>query len=98
MGKKKKIRADFRKNRESRTRQTDLTRQFEQHAFEEEDPLLVERISGKGKLTRRRTVTGTEVDTGDEPGLRVELDVDREVCRRGRVLSVHGLSSVTRIR
>jgi len=93
MAKKKKIRADFRKNRESRTRQTDLTREFEQHGFEEEDPLQGERISGKGRLTRRRTVTGTEVDTGGEPGFEVQLEVDQAVCRRGRVLSAHGLSN-----
>ncbi|MFH1267996.1 MAG: ribosome small subunit-dependent GTPase A, partial [Planctomycetota bacterium] len=93
MAKKKKIRADFRKNRESRTRQTNLTREFEQHGFEEEDPLQGERISGKGRLTRRRTVTGTEVDTGGEPGFEVQLEVDQAVCRRGRVLSAHGLSN-----
>ena len=93
MGKKKKIRIDFRKNRESRTRQTGWTRQFEEHGFEDEDPLQGERVSGKGKLTRRRTVTGSELDTGGEPGFQVELEVDESVCRRGRVLSVHGLSS-----
>lgn len=93
MGKKKKIRADFRKNRGSRTRPTDWTREFEQHGFEEQDPLQGERISGKGELSRRRTVTGNELDTGDEPGFQIELEVDEDVCRRGRVLSVHGLSS-----
>ena len=95
MAKKKhgKIRAQFRKNRGDRTRPTDWTRRFEQHGFESEDPLQEERISGKGELTRQRTVTGTEVD-GDEPGLGIHLQVDEEVCRPGRVLSMHGLTSV----
>jgi len=95
MAKKKhgKIRAQFRKNRGDRTRPTDWTRRFEQHGFENEDPLQEERISGKGELTRQRTVTGTEVD-GDEPGLGIHLEVDEKVCRPGRVLSMHGLTSV----
>ncbi|HUT12191.1 MAG TPA: ribosome small subunit-dependent GTPase A [Thermoguttaceae bacterium] len=91
--KQKKIRADFRKNRGVRVRRTDWTRQFDQHGFEEEDPQQQERISGKGELTRKRTVRGSELDVGDEPGLEVLLDVDETVCRKGRVLSVHGLTS-----
>jgi len=92
-GKKKKIRASFRKNREVRARRTDWTRQFDEHGFEEEDPHQQERISGKGELTRKRTVRGDALDTGDEPGLEVHLEVDEAVCRQGRVLSVHGLIS-----
>lgn len=91
--KKKKIRADFRKNRGVRTRPTDWTRQFDQHGFEEQDPQQQERISGKGELTRKRTVRGDELDTADEPGLKVRLDVDESACCLGRVLSVHGLVS-----
>jgi ribosome biogenesis GTPase len=90
--KQKKIRAQFRKNRGDRTRPTDWTRQFERHGFENEDPIQDERISGKGDLTRQRTVTGIEVD-GDEPGLGIHLQVDEKVCRRGRVLNIHGLAS-----
>ncbi len=95
MAKKKhrKIRAQFRKNRGDRTRPTDWTRRFEEHGFENEDPVQDERISGKGELTRQRTVTGTE-DDGDEPGLGIRLNVDKTVCRPGRVLSVHGLTSL----
>ena len=93
MAKKKKIRADFRKNRGVRARRSDWTRQFDQHGFEEEDPQQHERLSGKGELTRKRTVHGTQLDTGDEPGFDVHLDVDEKSCRHGRVLSVHGLAS-----
>ena len=92
--KKKQIRAPLRKNRGDRTRKTDWTQQFQQHGFEEDETTGGERISGKGELTRRRTVQGTEVDNGNEPGLGVHLDVDETVCRPGRVLSVHGLASV----
>ncbi len=61
MGKKqKKIRALFRKNRGVRARRTDWTRQFDQHGFAEQAPDQQERISGKGELTRKRTVRGTE--------------------------------------
>ena len=76
MAKKKKIRADFRKNREVRTRRSDWTRQFDQHRFEEDDLQQQERISGKGELTRKRTVRGESLDSGDEPGLDVHLEVD----------------------
>jgi len=90
---KKKIRADFRKNRSVRTRRSDWTKQFDQHGFEQEDPQQQERISGKGELVRKRTVRGIQRAAGDEPGLDVHLDVDESVCRRGRVLSVRGLVS-----
>lgn len=91
MGKKKKIRADFRKNRAVRTRKTDWLRQFDEHGFEDEAPPQHERITGKGELTRRRTVHGVGLDSGDEPSLDVHLDVDEAICRCGRVLSVRGL-------
>jgi len=91
--KRKKIRADLRKNSQERVRRSDWTQGFHEHGFEDEDTDRDERISGKGDLTRRRTVVGTEVDTGDEPGFDVELDVDLAVCLPGRVLRVHGLNS-----
>ena len=91
--KKKKIRAEFRKNRAVRARRSDWTRQFDEHGFDEEDPQQSERISGKGELTRKRTIRGEQLDTGGEPGLDVLLEVDETVCRRGRVLAVRGLLS-----
>ena len=94
MGKKKKIRAEFRKNRGVRARTTDWTRQYRQHGFEDEAPLQGERISGKGDLVRHRTICGKELDAREEPGFDVQLDVDESVCRRGRVLSVFGLVSM----
>ncbi len=91
--KQRKIRTEFRKNRSVRTRRTDWKRQFDEHGFEEETPQQTERISGKGELTRKRTVIGGEVD-GDEPGFAVQIEVDESACLRGRVLAVRGLISM----
>lgn len=89
---KKKIRADFRKNRNPRPRQHDLTRDYEQQSLEPDDLARGERVSGKGELTRKRTVIGSTA-SGEEAGFAVQLDVDHANCLRGRVLSVHGLTS-----
>ena len=93
MDKKKKFRAEFRKNRTPRTRPADWTKQFSEHGFEEETPPQEERISGKGDLTRHRTVRGTEASAETDDGRGVQLEVDESACRPGRVLSVHGLTS-----
>ena len=90
--KKRKIRAEFRKKHQSRTRQGDLTRGFRQAQDKFENAVESERISGKGELTRRRTVIGAEIDE-DDAALSVRLDVDAANCLAGRVLAVHGLTS-----
>ncbi len=90
---KRKIRADFRKNRTTRQRETDRTRRFDRDSIEDADEPRQERISGKGELTRRRTVVGTEFEQ-DTGGFAVQPDVDLSQCRQGRVLVVHGLLSI----
>lgn len=91
---KRKIRADFRKNRNVRQRDGDLTRRFDRdNADSLDDDVRSERISGKGEMTRRRTVVGAEVES-DASGFSVSPDVDLSTCRQGRVLSVHGLLSI----
>ena len=90
--KKKKIRTAFRKNRQVRTRQHDLTQQVEQEVFSEDDELREERITGKGELVRKRTVVGEAVEK-EETGFAILPDVDLAVCRPGRVLQVKGLIS-----
>jgi ribosome biogenesis GTPase / thiamine phosphate phosphatase len=90
---KKKVRAEFRKNRNVRARRSDWTKQFQDHGFQEEAPVHEERVSGKGELTRQRTVHTAEQAPGDEPAFDLQLDVD-EASLPGRVLSVHGLTSV----
>ena len=91
--KKRKIRAEFRKNRVPRTRQGDWTREYRDDGLADDESARTERVSGKGDLTRKRTVIAAE--TGDEhtDGLAVQIEIDEENCHRGRVLSVHGLTS-----
>lgn len=91
--KKRKIRAEFRKNRTPRARRGDLTRDYHDTGLEDDDSAQIERLSGKGELTRKRTVIGTEVSDEDTGGLAVQLQVDEEACHNGCVLSVHGLTS-----
>jgi ribosome biogenesis GTPase len=95
MAKKKKLRAEFRKNRTPRARKTDWTRQFDEHGFQEQAPETEERISGRSEMSRHRTIrtaaAGPEVGHAEIPD--VFLDVDVAACRRGRVLSVSGLTS-----
>ena len=45
----------------------------------QDDTLTGERVSGKGELTRKRTVVGELVD-GEEAGFGVVLDVDERPC------------------
>jgi ribosome biogenesis GTPase len=90
---KRKIRTDFRKNRTPRQRASDLTRRFERDDADQLDEPHDERISGKGELTRRRTVVGTASDD-DESCFAVVPEIDLEQCKPGRVLSVHGLLCV----
>lgn len=90
--KKAKIRTEFRKNRSVRTRQNDLTRKYEEDWFQDNDTPQQERVSGKGDLTRKRTVIGAETSAG-EAGFSVLPDINRATSLRGRVLSVQGLIS-----
>jgi len=91
----KKVRVDFRKNRQERTRIGDWTRKFNEHGFEEESEAAVERIGGKSELSRRRTVVGELVNNDtDNIGFEVQPEVDTERLLAGRVLRVHGASSV----
>ncbi len=95
--KKKKVRVRFRKNRQVRTRKTGLTREFAEHGFAEDDSVRNERLSGKGDLSRKRTVVGDSV-TDDDGGFAVIPEVDLVACLEGRVLEVQGLISRVRTR
>lgn len=89
----KKHRAEFRKKHQGRVRDADLTRQFRQGDSDHlEDAVQNERVSGKGELTRHRTVIGEAAAPDDAAGLQVHLDRDAALIT-GRVLSVHGLQS-----
>ena len=94
--KKKKLRASFRKNRSARTRENDLTRRFAtSDAADADDQVKNERVSGKGELSRKRTVAGADL-VEDDAGSLLLPEVDRTICRPGRVLRVQGLVSQVR--
>ena len=93
--KKQKIRATFKKNRGVRTRKQNLTDEYREHGFETDDTARGERISGKGELTRKRTVVGVEPGD-DETGLGILRDVDVSQCLAGTVLRSGGLHSTVR--
>ncbi|HEX3601730.1 MAG TPA: ribosome small subunit-dependent GTPase A [Lacipirellulaceae bacterium] len=93
--KKRKVRADFRKNRVVRARDKHRVERGGNEDSADGDAPHGERMSGKGHISRKRTVAGAEI-VEDEAGTHVYLDVDRTVCRLGRVLRVQGLISIVR--
>jgi ribosome biogenesis GTPase len=58
MARKNKIRTDFRKEHQVRRRKNDLTRKFAQDERADDKTLKSERLTGKGDLTRKRTIVG----------------------------------------
>jgi ribosome biogenesis GTPase len=93
--KKRKVRADFRKNREARARDKNLGRGLADAESASIDAPRGERVSGKGDISRKRTLAGGEI-IQDDAGTLVLPDIDRDVCRLGRVLRVQGLVSIVR--
>lgn len=92
--KRKKLRTEFRKGHQGRVRQGDLTRRFRSgDEGQLADAVRNERVSGKGELTRKRTVHGADAAPEDAAGLNVDLEHDQDSLTRGRVISVHGLRS-----
>jgi ribosome biogenesis GTPase / thiamine phosphate phosphatase len=89
--KKRKLRADFRKNREVPARD----KRIDRDSVRSIDSPHGERVSGKGSISRKRTVAGAEF-IEDDAGTHVLPEVDREKCRLGRVLRVQGLVSIVR--
>jgi ribosome biogenesis GTPase len=88
-----KHRVDFRKNRSGRRRQRDIIRGVAATDVEGIDALdltTTERLSGKGDLTRKRTVVGVDASGGRDGFGILPL---AEGTWRGRVLNVHGLES-----
>jgi ribosome biogenesis GTPase len=84
MGKKKrsKQRTDFKKNYQGRVRRGDLTRDFHDGKQDElADAASGERVSGKGDLTRKRTVDSNAEES------------DNQELIAGRVVTVFGLKS-----
>jgi len=95
MGKKKKskLRANFRKNRNARTRKNDLTRRFDADNESVDDVEMGQSVTGKGALTRKRTLAGAEL-AEDATGTVILPAIDTTLCQQGRVLRVQGLVSI----
>lgn len=95
----KKIRVDFRKNRLAKTRDGDLTRRYDADrqagdADALDESLDGERLSGRGALTRRRTVIGEELPVENASRERGDFLILPEVAHDtlvGRVRAVYGL-------
>lgn len=96
---KQKQRVAFRKNRGKRSRiDNNLTREASGIADADdaegarvEDLPSAERLSGKGDLTRSRTVI---VQDSDEGAGGLTIEVNEVNCQKGRVLSATGLNSI----
>jgi ribosome biogenesis GTPase len=90
--KKRKVRTEFRKNREVRVRRSDLTREYQEHGFQKDESVRSERVSGKGDLSRKRTIIVSDDGTGSADGT-TSPGIDEAACLRGTVLSVGGLQN-----
>jgi ribosome biogenesis GTPase len=89
---KKKKRVELRKNRTKPPRPNQWTRGFQEHGFSDEATLNDERVRAKGALSRKRTIMQEET-AGQEESAGMP-SVDPAICMPGRVLRVHGLSSI----
>jgi len=74
----KKVRVEFRPNRSQPAREKDWTRQYQEHGFEDQDTVSRQSLSGKGDLSRKRTVIEDQ-------------DLEGREVRDGKVLSMRGL-------
>lgn len=84
----RKVRVEFKKNRQKRTRIQDLTQRSRGDDEHIDDLHTGERLSGKGELSRYRTILQ---DESSEEGL---LTVDESQCLKGRVLKSIGANNV----
>jgi ribosome biogenesis GTPase / thiamine phosphate phosphatase len=92
--KKRKVRADFRKNREVRARDNTFSHQLtDKESAGEDDAPRGERVSGKGAISRKRTLAGAEI-IESESGTIVLPEIDVTKCRLGRVLRGQGLHNM----
>jgi len=95
MAKPRKFRVEFRKNRSTRRRSGDLTRAVSADPDVTAGHAASERISGKGDLTRKRTIVSRDPAQADSSdGLSAATTA--APTWRGQVLHVHGLESVVR--
>jgi len=88
---KKKIRVEFRKNRNKPPRANDITVQFQGDAAQAGDAQSGERVRAKGDISRHRTIIQ------DDAGEPMPSMKDGGETRLGRVLRVQGLFSMVEL-
>ncbi len=93
MAKKKKARVQFRKNRGHAPSVPDLTHQVRTRGLEANDAPTSERVSGKGELSRYRTIVGVEEDA-DGHLMRA---IDETTTLEGRVVANRGTSFLVQV-
>lgn len=93
MGKKKKTRVQFRKNRGHAPAAPDLTHQVRTQGVDASELPTVERVSGKGELSRYRTIIGVETDADGN----VQRAVDASTTLDGRVVANRGTSFIVQV-
>ncbi len=84
----RKVRVALAKNRQKRARRRGVLRDVADDEARADELPTVERITGKGELTRQRTIVADD----DAPGGGVLRAVDESKCRQGRVLAATGLN------
>jgi len=94
--KKRQVRADFRKNRSGRVRDKNWTRSGAAGEAME-DAETHQSVSGKGELSRKRTVADADVSENEAGATVVMPAIDPTICRLGRVLRVQGLVSMVQL-
>ncbi len=82
----RKVRVDIRRNKQTRARDQNLTQELLNDEIAAEDVNASERFSGKGQLSRRRTVLAEDVD---DQAVRA---IDTEGTIEGRITSFVGLN------
>ncbi|MEZ6067358.1 MAG: ribosome small subunit-dependent GTPase A [Planctomycetaceae bacterium] len=82
----RKVRVSFRKNRQVRVRRQNLTHDTLDNTEAAADLAHGERLSGKGALTRQRTIIADADANADDP----RRAVDEQSCVTGRVLRAVG--------
>jgi ribosome biogenesis GTPase / thiamine phosphate phosphatase len=95
--KKRQVRADFRKNRSDRVRDKNWAHGDAASDEALEDAETRQAVSGKGELSRKRTVADAEIVDDGAGGEMVLLAIDPAICRLGSVLRVQGLVSMVQL-
>lgn len=94
---KRKVRVEFRKNRQKRTRENDLTRDFLENPHLAAERSAAERVRAKGDLSRYRTIVrDTDESLSEMDDHSLGRSIDTETCRLGTVFRVQGLHNLVR--